>query len=106
MGFLDGFMKGVSADRKNREMIRNYHELYEDDSNYRKKAFENTDSNHGWYTCPRCGRKYRKDQMDVDHIVPQSRGGDHSRYNLQVMCPHCNRSKQADMQDTYKGLER
>ena len=33
MGFLDGFMKGVSADRKNREMIRNYHELYEDDSN-------------------------------------------------------------------------
>ena len=40
-------MKGVSADRKNREMIRNYHELYEDDSNYRKKAFENTDSNHG-----------------------------------------------------------
>ena len=106
MGFVDGFMKGVSADRKNMEMIRNYHELYEDDSNYRKKAFENTDSNHGWYTCPRCGRKYRKDQMDVDHIVPQSRGGDHSRYNLQVMCPHCNRSKQADMQDTYKDLER
>ena len=106
MGFLDGFMKGISSDRKNREMIRDYHELYEEDPNYRKKAFENTDFNYGWYTCPRCGKKYRKSQMDVDHIIPQSRGGDHSRYNLQVMCPHCNRSKQADMSDTYRDLER
>lgn len=106
VGFLDGFMKGIADDRRNRETIREYHDLMEDDTYYRKKAFENTDSNYGWYTCPRCGKKYHKDEMDVDHIVPQSKGGDHSRYNLQVMCQHCNRSKQDKMDDTYKDLER
>ena len=58
------------------------------------------------YTCPRCGRKSRKSQLDVDHIVPQSKGEDNYRYNFQIMCAHCNRSKRDDMRDTYRDLER
>lgn len=44
--------------------------------------------------------------MDVDHIIPQSRGGTDSRYNLQVLCSHCNRSKGADMSDSRADLRK
>lgn len=109
MGAFDSFMEMfnvVKQTRENREIIDMYHDLHEYDIDYRKKAFDNTDSNNGWYTCPRCGRKFRKSQMHVDHIIPQSKGGDHSRYNLQVMCPHCNCSKRAETGDTEKDLIR
>ena len=62
-------------------------------ANYRKKKLDNTDSNHGWYTCVRCGDKMRKGDMDIDHSIPQSKCGSDSLYNLQCMCKHCNRSK-------------
>lgn len=61
---------------------------------YRDEFFENNDSNHGWYTCVRCGKSLRKGDADIDHIIPQSRGGSDNINNLQCMCKHCNRSKQ------------
>lgn len=78
----------------------------EDDRNYRDRGFENTSSNHGWYKCVKCGKSYRKGDMDIDHILPQSLGGDCSRENLQCICKHCNRSKQADTSETAKDLKR
>ena len=106
MGIFDGFIKSIAEDRQNREIVEMYHDMQEQDPDYRAKAFDNTDSNHGWYTCPRCGRKFRADDMDADHIVPQSRGGSDSRYNLQLLCKHCNRSKGNDMDDTWDDLKR
>lgn len=61
--------------------------------NYRQTALDTTDSDHGWYLCPHCGRKFRKSDMDADHIFPKSRGGSNSPRNLQMLCEHCNRSK-------------
>ena len=69
--------------------------------NYRQNYFENNPSNHGWYTCVHCGNKYRKGDMDIDHIIPQSKGGSDSEWNLQCLCVHCNRSKQADTRDSF-----
>lgn len=57
-------------------------------------------SNHGWYTCVRCGRKLRKGDADIDHILPQSCGGEDNVDNLQCMCRHCNRSKGNSMDDS------
>ena len=31
--------------------------------------------------------------MEVDHILPRSRGGTDHVENLQLLCAHCNRSK-------------
>ena len=63
---------------------------------YREDYFKENKSNHGWYTCVHCGRKLRKGDVDIDHIIPQSKGGWDSTDNLQCLCKHCNRSKQDD----------
>ena len=68
-------------------------------SGYRDKWFENNDSNYGWYTCVKCGKKLRKGDIDIDHIIPQSYGGSDNLNNLQCMCRHCNRSKRNDLDD-------
>ena len=66
---------------------------------YREAWFENNASNHGWYTgwytCAKCGKKIRKADVDIDHIIPQKHKGSDNLWNLQCLCKHCNRSKQA-----------
>ena len=64
---------------------------------YREDWFNNNESNHGWYTCVRCGKKLRKGDVDIDHIIPQHYGGSDDLNNLQCMCRSCNRSKQDDI---------
>ena len=71
---------------------------------YREDWFASNESNHGWYTCARCGKKVRKADVDIDHIVPQKYGGSDKLFNLQCLCKHCNRSKQASLKDTLPDL--
>ena len=73
-------------------------------SKYREKYFEETKSDHGWYTCRKCGGKFRKKDMDVDHILPQHYGGPDHIANLQGLCKHCNRSKQDSLKETLPDL--
>lgn len=74
--------------------------------NYRNTYFDNNASNHGWYTCVRCGKKLRKGDADIDHIIPQSYGGSDDEVNLQCLCVHCNRSKRDDTSDSFSDLAR
>ncbi|MBE5936886.1 MAG: HNH endonuclease [Lachnospiraceae bacterium] len=68
---------------------------------YRKKWFDNNKSTiTGKYRCSHCGKKYRKKYIDIDHIVPRSRGGTNELANLQALCRYCNRSKGNNMNDT------
>lgn len=69
-------------------------------ANYRDRYFKENPSNHGWYTCVRCGKKLRRGDVDIDHIIPQSFGGGDGIDNLQCMCKSCNRSKQDSLRDT------
>ena len=61
-----------------------------------------------WYRCAHCGkwcgRAGREKagipehmRMEVDHVVPWSRGGSDSLFNLQPLCHPCNRSKSNNM---------
>ena len=43
--------------------------------------------------CAGCGRIQSFDIIEVDHIVPRSKGGRDEVGNLQLLCPSCNRIK-------------
>jgi diadenosine tetraphosphate (Ap4A) HIT family hydrolase len=43
--------------------------------------------------CALCGATERERPLDVDHILPRSRGGTNERANLQILCSRCNRAK-------------
>lgn len=64
-------------------------------NNYRKNFFNDTAnySKSGLYECVSCHRKFKKDDITIDHILPQSYGGGHGVDNLQCMCRSCNSSK-------------
>ncbi len=42
--------------------------------------------------CKFCGSK---DSLEIDHIIPLSRGGTNELSNLQILCRTCNRKKGA-----------
>lgn len=44
--------------------------------------------------CALCGATKDERMLDVDHIIPRSKGGKTEYSNLQVLCSKCNRSKQ------------
>lgn len=99
MGFFGGLLKGLRYDA-----VDAYND--QENANYRQTGLENTQSNNGWYECVKCGKNFRKEDMDIDHIYPKSLGGTNSRSNLQCICKHCNRSKQANISETAKDLSR
>jgi len=43
--------------------------------------------------CQLCGISAKERPLDVDHIIPRSRGGKTELVNLQALCSKCNRSK-------------
>lgn len=43
--------------------------------------------------CALCGATKNERPLDVDHILPKSKGGKNVYENLQVLCSKCNRSK-------------
>jgi len=45
------------------------------------------------YKCVFCGRSPNQVQLEVDHIVPFSKGGSNDLSNLQTLCFDCNRGK-------------
>jgi 5-methylcytosine-specific restriction endonuclease McrA len=45
--------------------------------------------------CPYCRRRMRSEDKSLDHIVPRSKGGQHSILNVCVCCRSCNAKKSA-----------
>lgn len=44
-------------------------------------------------TCQYCGKKYPKRQLNLDHVIPRSRGGKSTWENVVCSCLKCNRKK-------------
>ncbi len=45
------------------------------------------------YTCQYCGRKFPPSELNIDHIIPRSRGGKSTWENVVCSCQECNRKK-------------
>jgi hypothetical protein len=45
------------------------------------------------YTCQKCAKHLRDEEMEFDHIIPVSRGGSTEEHNIRLTCFECNRSK-------------
>lgn len=43
--------------------------------------------------CPVCGKTFKIEEMEADHIVPWSKGGQTAIENCQMLCKACNRKK-------------
>ena len=46
------------------------------------------------YRCSICERRFRKRELDVDHIIPVKMGGDlFDKKNLRTLCKECHKAK-------------
>ncbi|MEM3714671.1 MAG: HNH endonuclease [Nitrososphaeria archaeon] len=45
------------------------------------------------FKCRICGRTAKETKLEVDHIIPVSKGGTDTLDNLQTLCVDCNRGK-------------
>ena len=45
------------------------------------------------YRCYACGKEFDEDDLSIDHIVPDSKGGKREWTNLITCCKECNRKK-------------
>ena len=59
--------------------------------NYRKNKHVLFGQQEG--RCAGCRMDFPFKIFEVDHVIPQSRGGTDHLENLQLLCPHCNRIK-------------
>lgn len=44
-------------------------------------------------TCQYCGRRFRSEELSIDHVVPRTRGGKSTWENCVVACTRCNTRK-------------
>lgn len=63
-------------------------EDYFTNSEKRREIFERDK-----YTCNYCSEKVTAENATLDHLIPQSRGGMHTRENLKTSCLICNSIK-------------
>jgi 5-methylcytosine-specific restriction endonuclease McrA len=45
------------------------------------------------FICYYCGSEFSRLELHIDHVVPVSKGGHHTVYNVAKSCSHCNQSK-------------
>lgn len=78
----------------------------------REKARELKKS--GWWKeklaagiCHYCEKKFKADELTMDHIVPVARGGKSTKGNVVPSCKGCNASKKLStpVEDIFKQLE-
>ena len=55
--------------------------------------------------CLLCGISAKERPLDVDHIVPRSKGGSDDKSNLQVLCSKCNRGKSNKDDTDFRNIE-
>lgn len=45
------------------------------------------------FKCKKCGKTHEDERLEVDHVIPASKGGTSEESNLEALCVTCNRGK-------------
>ena len=61
--------------------------------NYRVKLNRRNIYHRDKNTCQYCGKKFSTQNLNIDHVIPKSKGGKNSWDNLVCSCVKCNRTK-------------
>ena len=70
-------------------VLKNYDRLPRRDTKYTRENLFHRDS----YKCAYCGKKFKKGELTVDHILPRSKGGKNDWKNTITSCKPCNNIK-------------
>lgn len=74
-----------------------YFVLTHDERHLSIRAFDNRDKRTAFErqkgVCPVCGKTFKIEEMEADHIKPWSKGGKTVSENCQMLCRECNRKK-------------
>jgi len=89
------YINGVKWRQRNPEKVKAYCIEYQ--ARKRKVAVEHVDYKivfeRDGGCCHLCGKKLKSDAWHLDHLIPLSKGGEHSYRNVAVTCPRCNIQK-------------
>jgi 5-methylcytosine-specific restriction endonuclease McrA len=80
--------------------LRNHSFLYKTSVKYAKRRVFLRDQD----ICQYCGRVCSKNNKTVDHVLPQSRGGEDSFTNCVTSCKRCNNNRKKDRTPAEAGL--
>ena len=69
-------------------MLSNYHHLKKEVKFSRSNVFSRDN-----YVCQYCEKKFPKNDLTLDHVIPISKGGDTSWENVTTSCKGCNNKK-------------
>ena len=73
---------------------------------FRKVVLEKYEEEDGWFTCAHCGKRFKKSEVQADHVIPRTNGGSFSIDNGQILCIKCNQIKNDSEERTDEDLER
>lgn len=51
------------------------------------------------HMCQYCGKKYQRSRLNIDHVIPRSRGGETKWENVVTSCHACNHRKGGQLPD-------
>lgn len=68
----------------------------------RLRLFKAQKDEHGLVACAYCGQTNPLQRTTIDHVVPLSMGGKHSRDNTVLCCEPCNAAKSSIQVDVFR----
>lgn len=79
-------MKQVRVTKKRERKLPNI-------SGYRKKQLRGKVLERDGYVCQKCNQPYPETNLEADHIIPLSQGGEDRTVNMQTLCIPCHAIK-------------
>ena len=70
-------------------VLTNYNDVHQSTVKFSQRALYKRDN----YTCQYCRKKFKADELSVDHVIPQSKDGPSTFENCVTACFSCNNRK-------------